>query len=143
MKISELSKFIVATWVGLVFGLSFIEAPLKFTAPGITTILGLGIGRIVFDISNKVQLIFLLLPVFSIAFKKIKLSKNGTIALAILVSIMILQNLWLLPVLDERAADRIAQVVIEDSLHHLIFVLFEILKLVSLSILYFNINQYE
>lgn len=37
-----------ALWLGLILGLSFIEAPLKFLAPGITVPLGLGIGRLVF-----------------------------------------------------------------------------------------------
>lgn len=37
-----------AVWMGLIIGLSFIEAPLKFQAPGITIPLGLGIGRLVF-----------------------------------------------------------------------------------------------
>jgi len=37
-----------ALWVGMLLALSFIEAPLKFLAPGITTPLGLGIGRLVF-----------------------------------------------------------------------------------------------
>lgn len=32
----------------MIIGLSFIETPLKFLAPGITTPLGLGIGRLVF-----------------------------------------------------------------------------------------------
>lgn len=35
-------------WFGMVIAISFIEAPLKFRAPGITTQLGLGIGKIVF-----------------------------------------------------------------------------------------------
>jgi hypothetical protein len=35
-------------WLGLIVGLSFIETPLKFLAPGITVPLGLGIGRLVF-----------------------------------------------------------------------------------------------
>ena len=35
-------------WLGLIIGISFIEAPLKFTAPGIMIPLGLGIGRRVF-----------------------------------------------------------------------------------------------
>jgi hypothetical protein len=35
-------------WLGLIVGLSFIETPLKFLAPGITLPLGLGIGRLVF-----------------------------------------------------------------------------------------------
>ncbi|WP_298038162.1 hypothetical protein [uncultured Microbacterium sp.] len=37
-----------AVWIGLVVGLAFMETPMKFQAPGITTELGLGIGRLVF-----------------------------------------------------------------------------------------------
>jgi hypothetical protein len=32
-------------WLGLVFGISVIETPLKFMAPGTTTPLGLGLYR--------------------------------------------------------------------------------------------------
>lgn len=39
-------------WLGMVLAISFIEAPLKFRAPGITVPLGLGIGRIVFRALN-------------------------------------------------------------------------------------------
>lgn len=42
-------------WIGLVVAISFIEAPLKFTAPGITIPLGLGIGRLVFAALNAVE----------------------------------------------------------------------------------------
>lgn len=42
-----------ALWLGLVIGISFIEAPLKFTALGITIPLGLGIGRLVFAIEHR------------------------------------------------------------------------------------------
>lgn len=38
----------VFSWLGLVAGISLLEAPLKFRAPGITLALGLGIGRLVF-----------------------------------------------------------------------------------------------
>ncbi|WP_237562181.1 hypothetical protein [Glutamicibacter soli] len=38
--------------LGLVTGISFIEAPLKFTAPEITIPLGSGIGRLVFFASE-------------------------------------------------------------------------------------------
>lgn len=50
-----------ALWLGLMIGLSFIEAPLKFQAPGITTELGLGIGRLVFTALNIASLILLAL----------------------------------------------------------------------------------
>lgn len=39
-------------WLGMVLGISFLEAPLKFRAPGITVPLGLGIGRLVFRALN-------------------------------------------------------------------------------------------
>lgn len=39
-------------WFGMVIAISFLEAPLKFRAPGITVPLGLGIGRIVFRALN-------------------------------------------------------------------------------------------
>ncbi|PFG21214.1 hypothetical protein [Serinibacter salmoneus] len=42
-------------WFGMVVAISFIEAPLKFRAPGITTELGLGIGRLVFAALNGVE----------------------------------------------------------------------------------------
>lgn len=44
-----LRLLVPALWLGMIVALSFLEAPLKFTAPGITTPLGLGIGRIMFN----------------------------------------------------------------------------------------------
>ncbi|WP_404286798.1 hypothetical protein [Glutamicibacter arilaitensis] len=49
--------FVPAIWLGLIIGISFIEAPLKFTAPGITIGLGLGIGRLVFAAMNAVEIV--------------------------------------------------------------------------------------
>lgn len=46
-----------AIWTGLIIGISFIEAPLKFTAPGITIPLGLGIGRRVFLAMNIMEVV--------------------------------------------------------------------------------------
>lgn len=46
---------LVFLWLGMVIAISFIEAPLKFRAPGITIALGLGIGRLVFRALNSVE----------------------------------------------------------------------------------------
>lgn len=54
-----LRVIIPAVWLGLIIGISFIEAPLKFQAPGITIPLGLGIGRLVFTAMNLVALALL------------------------------------------------------------------------------------
>jgi len=54
-------------WLGMVGAISFIEAPLKFQAPGITIPLGLGIGRLVFlalNIAEALLLVALLLLSF-------------------------------------------------------------------------------
>ncbi|SFS10139.1 hypothetical protein SAMN04487783_1365 [Agrococcus baldri] len=56
-----------AVWLGLIIGISLIETPLKFQAPGITIPLGLGIGRLVFAAMNIVEgvlAVLLLLAVF-------------------------------------------------------------------------------
>ncbi|HEY8373545.1 MAG TPA: hypothetical protein VIL00_12440 [Pseudonocardiaceae bacterium] len=44
-------------WLGMVLAISFLEAPLKFRAPGVTLRLGLGIGRLVFRALNRVELV--------------------------------------------------------------------------------------
>ncbi|MDR7346081.1 uncharacterized membrane protein (DUF485 family) [Enteractinococcus fodinae] len=61
--------FIPAVWLGLIIGISFLEAPLKFTAPGITIPLGLGIGRRVFLAMNIVEAalgVFLLIALITL-----------------------------------------------------------------------------
>ncbi|MFW6600376.1 hypothetical protein ACQBAU_12945 [Propionibacteriaceae bacterium Y2011] len=45
-------------WLGMVLAISFIEAPLRFRAPGVTVPIGLGIGRIVFRALNVAELLF-------------------------------------------------------------------------------------
>lgn len=46
---------VVLVWLGMVLAISFLEAPLKFRAPGVTLQLGLGIGRLVFRALNAVE----------------------------------------------------------------------------------------
>ncbi len=49
---SALAVAAVFTWLGMVLAISFLEAPLKFRAPGVTLQVGLGIGRRVFRALN-------------------------------------------------------------------------------------------
>lgn len=55
-----------ALWLGLIIGISLIEAPLKFTAPGITIPLGLGIGRLVFTAMNWVEIVIAVILLWSV-----------------------------------------------------------------------------
>ena len=45
-------------WLGMVLAISFIEAPVKFRAPGVTLPIGLGIGRLVFRALNIAEAVF-------------------------------------------------------------------------------------
>lgn len=42
-------------WLDVVLAISFLEAPLKFRAPNVTTRIGLGIGRLVFRALNDIE----------------------------------------------------------------------------------------
>jgi len=44
-------------WLGMLLAISFLEAPLKFRAPGVTVQIGLGIGRLVFRALNAGEVI--------------------------------------------------------------------------------------
>lgn len=45
-------------WLGMVVAISFVEAPLKFRAPGVTVRVGLGIGRLVFRALNSIEMLW-------------------------------------------------------------------------------------
>ncbi|WP_248966001.1 hypothetical protein [Sphaerisporangium perillae] len=42
-------------WLGMVLAISFLEAPLKFRAPGVSPHVGLAIGRLVFRALNRAE----------------------------------------------------------------------------------------
>ena len=53
--------FFPLVWTGMIAGISFLETPLKFRAPGVTLPLGLGIGQLVFRALNKTEWAFFIL----------------------------------------------------------------------------------
>jgi hypothetical protein len=118
-------------WLGLVGGLSFLEAPLKFTAPGITLELGLGIGRLVFYWLNKIELVLAGLFVFGYLVARPR--GKFVLAAALIVGIiLLLQTLWLLPVLDLRAEAVIAGTASPGSSTHIVYIGLEVIKFILL-----------
>lgn len=135
-KLYPLPVFICFIWAGLVLGISFIEAPLKFQAPGITLGLGLGIGRIVFGALNKIELV-LLTALIVVTFLSNPSSKTILI-IAALLFILLLQTLWLLPSLDARADSIINNKPLPDGNSlHVFYVMGELIKLLNLIFLGF------
>lgn len=119
-------------WAGMVAGISFLEAPLKFTAPHITVPLGLGIGRIVFAALNKVELALAALALFSARY--VRVPAHLLIALGLLSSLLLLQTFWLLPALDARATALLAGHPAPPNALHPTYIGLEIIKLVTLLI---------
>ena len=58
--IDRFAACIALIWLGMVLGISFLEAAVKFLAPSVTLEIGLDIGRYVFGAFNKVECVFAL-----------------------------------------------------------------------------------
>lgn len=131
MKITDkIAISSVYLWLGFVLAISFLEAWLKFQAPGITIPLGLGIGRLVFFALNKTECFFavliLLMQIKSGNWKQIRMEWSA------LLIILLLQTFWLLPLLDARAEKVIQMVEIEPSNLHYYYVALEMIKVLIL-----------
>ncbi len=134
MKSIKIPYYLVSSliWIGFVSAISFMEAWLKFTAPGITLELGLGIGRIVFSALNKVEWFFAIIIVTDLLFSKKSWGKNLHILLLIPLSILVLQSFWLLPELDKRAIMILDHRPVSPSNLHFLYIILEVLKVFSL-----------
>jgi hypothetical protein len=119
-------------WLGLILGISVIETPLKFQAPGITTALGLGIGRLVFHALNLVELVIACVLAIVVA----RQARDWPFALlGGVVAILLVQAFWLRPLLDDRAVRIIAGEDVPASSLHLVYIAFEGVKLMALPVL--------
>lgn len=129
-------------WVGFICAISFMEAWLKFRAPGITLPLGLGIGRIVFKALNKVEWIFAITIILTILiWEKANLWKWENLFIIVAISILVIQTVWLLPVLDKRAELYIKNEILPSSNVHLYYIIVEVIK--TICIIIFGISLFK
>jgi hypothetical protein len=117
-------------WLGMVLGISFLEAPLKFRAPGITLPLGLGIGRIVFRALNRAELV--LLTVLAVAVLVGTRTAPLLVLTAILVVLLGVQLAAIRPRLNRRSDRVLAGEDLPRSREHLVHVALELVKVVVL-----------
>jgi hypothetical protein len=120
-------------WCGAVLGISFLEAPLKFRAPGITVALGVGIGRLVFRALNALEVLLAL--VLTVAVLVAPTVDAIPLALGGLWALLLWQALVVRRRLDRRAA-RVADGTGEPgSPWHLVYIGLEVVKVVGLPVL--------
>ena len=119
-------------WLGMVLGISFLEAPLKFMAPSVTPEIGLEIGRRVFGVFNKIECAMALAMVILILLDR----QKGRLLIPPVVvwSTLALQTFWLLPILFDRVELILQGQTPAPSPVHSIYVILEIAKAIALAV---------
>jgi len=121
-------------WIGFVGAISFMEAWLKFQAPGIDLPLGLGIGRLVFNALNKVELVLALLIVINLFRYRTELNMAKNWFFFVPLIVLLVQTFWVLPELDARAQMYIDGLEVLESNLHFYYVAMEGIKVFCLLI---------
>lgn len=120
-------------WLGMVLAISFLEAPLKFRAPGITVALGLGIGRLVFRALNGCEAVLAAIVVIALV---IGTPTTGVIAAALVaIAALLIQVLLVRPALTRRSDAVLADASRAEagrSSAHYAYVVVEVVKVVAL-----------
>lgn len=113
-------------WVGMVLAISFLEAPLKFRAPGVTIPVGLGIGRLVFRALNAVEAVLAVVVVLAVALgdaPALVISLTAAVAALLLAQLAVVR-----PLLNRRSDRVLAGEELPRSRSHLWYVALEVLK---------------
>ncbi|MBF6301902.1 hypothetical protein IU459_30795 [Nocardia amamiensis] len=122
--------FLPMLWLGMVLAISFLEAPLKFRAPGVTLQLGLGIGRLVFRALNAVEAALAALLV--IAALIVAPGPATWSWLGVAVALLALQILVVRPPLSRRADRVLAGENLPRSHAHYWYIGLEVAKVIAL-----------
>ena len=122
---------VVFGWTGLLIGVSFVEAPIKFRAPGVTLQIGLGIGRLVFRVVNTIEVVTAAALV--VALLVAGPDPTITVAAGVAVVTLLVQLVALRPRMSRRAeAVRARPDDVPRSRVHHGYVALECVKLVAL-----------
>ena len=117
-------------WLGMVLAISFLEAPLKFRAPGVTLQIGLGIGRVVFRALNVCEVLLAVTVV--VAVWAGGAGTLGVAAVAVAVVMLTVQIVAVRPALTRRSDQVLAGAEGPRSHAHVVYVGLEMVKVIAL-----------
>jgi hypothetical protein len=123
-------------WFGMTAGISLLESPARFTAGTLSRAAALDLGRVVFSLLNKAELIALVIVLIIV-----RVSGQGRrywAECAMLALIMMAQSVWLLPALSARSLQIVAGGEPGPSFVHAAYATLELLKLALLLVLGFR-----
>ncbi|MFI6072083.1 hypothetical protein ACIA5C_10890 [Actinoplanes sp. NPDC051343] len=115
---------------GMVVAISFLEAPLKFRAPGITLAIGVAIGRLVFRALNAVEAV--LAAAWLVSAIAGPLRTGAVVAGAVAVVVLVLQMFVVRPRLTRRSDRILGGAEAPRSTSHYAYVATEIVKVAAL-----------
>lgn len=130
MAVATAATFV---WLGMVLAISFLEAPLKFRAPDVTTVIGLGIGRLVFRALNVAELVLALVVIVGVVVDGLPL--GPTVVVGVLVVLLAVQLGAVRPALNRRSDRVLAGGDAPRSRAHLVYIALEVAKVVALVVL--------
>ena len=121
---------LIMLWAGVLIGVSFLAAPAKFNAPTLTLPVAMDVGRQEF---GTLKLAEILLAVVTLALAAYaRPPRTIWFGLVIAAGVILLQALWLLPVLDARAEMIIRGETPPSAPWHTVYIAIEVLKLLAL-----------
>jgi hypothetical protein len=118
-------------WLGMVLAISFLEAPLKFRAPNVTTQIGLGIGRLVFRALNTVEVVFAS-AILAVAVAS-RLPSAVIVAFVVAWATLVAQLAAVRPFLNRRSDKVLAGLNAPRSRGHYAYVGLEVVKVIALA----------
>jgi Domain of unknown function (DUF4149) len=124
---------LIMLWAGVLIGVSFLAAPAKFDAPGLSLPLALEVGRREFGALNLTELAFAVVSLALAAYARPE--RAIWLGLALAAATVVLQWLWLLPALDARAEMIIEGATPEPAPWHALYIGAEIVKLLALLVI--------
>lgn len=127
---AELAGGVTCLWLGMVLGISFLEAPLKFRAPGVTVPLGLGIGRIVFRALNRAEVVLAVLVAAGVTLSDVRWPVY--LAGAVVAVVLVVQLAVVRPPLNRRSDRVLAGEDVPRSRAHVVYVVLEAVKVLAL-----------
>ncbi|MGN7099750.1 DUF4149 domain-containing protein [Brevundimonas vancanneytii] len=121
--------FVSALWLGMVIGVSFLATPIKFHAASLTLAVALDVGRVTFGLFSRVEWgLFALLLAIAGTTARARSRRDLWIGVVLLLGVLMLQSLWLLPVMNERVARIIVSEAMPRTPHHLLYIALETTK---------------
>ena len=124
---------LIMLWAGVVIGVSFLAAPAKFGAPGLSLPVAMEVGRREFGALDLAEIVFAVVTLALAAYARPE--RLIWLGLAVAAVVVTLQALWLLPVLDARAELIIRGETPEPAPWHALYIGAEVVKLLVLLVI--------